>query len=187
MCLDIHLALSFPKFLLVLFFFSAWVKLWCLLNFLLKSETIKLTKLNKQSSIRFFSLETKKKNYFPPPLNRKSRLWKSACSYNRQDRSKLFEVVPLVSCNKDVQGHKSAWCFAGVENESELILARAGIFYMSAKDINALTICPFHRSELGEGARIPSEFQMIAGMSALISLEIESCIWPLWLYSPNNA
>ena len=30
----------------------------------------------------------------------------SACSYDRQDRSKLFEVVPLVSCNKDVQGHK---------------------------------------------------------------------------------
>ena len=70
----------------------------------------------------------------------------------------------MVSCNKDEQGHKSAWCFAGVENESELILARAGIFYMSAKDINALTICPFHRSELGTGwrrsqntCRIPDE------------------------------
>ena len=100
----------------------------------------------------------------------------SACSYDRQDRSKLFEVVPLVSCNKDVQGHKSAWCFAGVENESELILARAGIFYMSAKDINALTIFPFHRSELGEGARIPTEFQMIVEMSALISLEIERAV-----------
>ena len=88
----------------------------------------------------------------------------SPCSYDRRDRSKLFEVVPLVSCNKDVQDHKSAWCFAGVENESELILARAGIFYMSAKDINALTICPFHRSELGTGwrrsqntCRIPDE------------------------------
>ena len=99
-----------------------------------------------------------------------------ACSYDRQDRSKLFEVVPLVSCNKDVQGHKSAWCFAGVKNESELNLARAGIFYMSAKDINALTICPFHRSELGEGARIPTEFQMIVGMSALISFEIERAV-----------
>ena len=40
---------------------------------------------------------------------------RSACSYDRQDRSKLFEVVPLVSCNKDVQDHKSAWCFAGVK------------------------------------------------------------------------
>ena len=81
-----------------------------------------------------------------------------------------------MSCNKDVQAHKSAWCFAGVKNESELNLARAGIFYMSAKDINALTICPFHRSELGEGARIPSEFQMILVMSALISLEIERAV-----------
>ena len=53
----------------------------------------------------------------------------SACSYDRRDRSKLFEVVPLVSCNKDVQGHKSAWCFAGVKSESELNLARAGIFF----------------------------------------------------------
>ena len=52
----------------------------------------------------------------------------SASSYDRRDRSKFFEVVPLVSCNKDVQGHRSAWYFAGVENESELILARAGIF-----------------------------------------------------------
>ena len=59
-----------------------------------------------------------------------------------------------MSCNKDVQAHKSAWCFAGVKNESELNLAREGIFYMSAKDINALKIWPFHRSELGEGARI---------------------------------
>ena len=74
----------------------------------------------------------------------------SACSYDRRERSKLFDVVPLVSCNK---GHKSAWCFAGVENENELILARVGIFYMSAEDINALTICPFHRSELGTGWR----------------------------------
>ena len=47
---------------------------------------------------------------------------------------------------------------------------------MSVKDINALKICPFHRSELGEGARIPSEFQMILGMSALISLEIERAV-----------
>ena len=61
----------------------------------------------------------------------------------------------------DVQGHKSAWFFSAVENESELILARAGIFYISA---NALTICPFHRSELGTGwqrsqntCRIPDE------------------------------
>ena len=51
----------------------------------------------------------------------------SACSYDRQDRIKLFEVVPLVSCNKDVQGHKSVSCFAGVKSESELNLARACI------------------------------------------------------------
>ena len=85
-----------------------------------------------------------------------------------------------MSCNKDVQGHKSAWCFAGVENESELILARAGIFYMSAKDINALTICPFHRSELGTGWRrsqntcgIPDEIAF-HGKGKEMSREIEA-------------
>ena len=46
----------------------------------------------------------------------------SACSYDRQDRSKLFEVVPLLSCNKDVQGHKSAWCFAGLRTRVNLSL-----------------------------------------------------------------
>ena len=45
-----------------------------------------------------------------------------------------------------------------------LSLPEQVIFYMSAKDINALTICPFHRSELGTGwrrsqntCRIPDE------------------------------
>ena len=33
-----------------------------------------------------------------------------------------------MSYNKDVQGHKSAWYFARVENEGELILARADNF-----------------------------------------------------------
>ena len=63
MCLDIHLALSFPMMFVD---YS---------NYLKARQLIGLTKLNKQSSIRFFSRETKKKNYFPPPLNRKSRLW----------------------------------------------------------------------------------------------------------------
>ena len=70
----------------------------------------------------------------------------SACWYDRRDRSKLFEVVPLMSCNKDVQGHKSAWYFAGVENVSELILARAGIFLHECKRykrLNNLSIPPF--------------------------------------------
>ena len=47
----------------------------CSLFYLKARQLIELTKLSKQSSIQFFSGETKKKNYFPPPLKRKSRLW----------------------------------------------------------------------------------------------------------------
>ena len=77
----------------------------------------------------------------------------SPCSYDRRDKSKVIAEVPLLSCNKDIESHKSTWSFAGVQSESQLILVRAGIFYINPKDVNALTICPFHRSELGIGWR----------------------------------
>ena len=31
---------------------------------------------------------------------------RSACLYDRQDRSKLFGVVPLVSCNKEIRMYR---------------------------------------------------------------------------------
>lgn len=66
-----------------------------------------------------------------------------------------------MSCNKDVQIH---CCFAEVKNENEHILAQAGIFYMSSKDVNAFRICPFHCPQSlaldGKGARTPAGFQM---------------------------
>ena len=56
--------------------------------------------------------------------------------------------VPLLSCVKDIESHKSHWSFTGVTGEQELILLRAAIF-TTLQDISNLTICPFHRSELG--------------------------------------
>lgn len=73
-------------------------------------------------------------------------------SYDRRDKSKLITEVPLLSCNKDMENHKSLWSFAGVNGEQELILLRAGIFN-TQQDVSAFTICPFHRSELGIGWR----------------------------------
>ena len=75
----------------------------------------------------------------------------SRCSYDRRDKSKITTEVQLVSCEKDIESHKSLWCFAGVRSEQELILARAGIF--DSRDVSGLTICPFHRAELGTGWR----------------------------------
>ena len=51
----------------------------------------------------------------------------SPCSYDRRDKSK----VPLLSCKKDIESHRSTWSFAGVEIESELILVRAGMSFPS--------------------------------------------------------
>lgn len=75
------------------------------------------------------------------------------CSFDRRDRSKSFQIIPLPECNKEIANHKSVWSFSGVESEVELILARAGIFYAQSQDTSALSICPYHRSELGVGWR----------------------------------
>ena len=42
--------------------------------------------------------------------------------------------------------------FTGVTGEQQIILQRAGIFTMQ-RDVRDLTICSFHRSELGTGWR----------------------------------
>ena len=41
----------------------------------------------------------------------------SPCSYDRRDKSKLITEVPLLSCDKDMENHKSLWSFAGVNGE----------------------------------------------------------------------
>ena len=77
----------------------------------------------------------------------------SFCSYDRRDRKKSTELVPLVTCQKDISSHQSAWSFSGVESERELILMRARIFSANARDTGDLSIFYFHRSELGIGWR----------------------------------
>ena len=71
------------------------------------------------------------------------------CSYDRRDQNKSVNEVLLLSCVKDIR-HRSLWSFTGVTEEQELVLLRAGIF-TTQQDVSDLTICPFHRSELGTG------------------------------------
>jgi len=72
------------------------------------------------------------------------------CSCNRRDRNKCTEVVPLLSCKRDISHHTHLWSITDVESEVDLILSRASIF---ARVENNLTICPSHRSSLGIGWR----------------------------------
>ena len=69
------------------------------------------------------------------------------CSFDRRDRSHSLEIVPLLSCTKDITRHKSLWQFHDKNNEVDLILARAALFTMP-QNVNTLTICPAHRSSL---------------------------------------
>ena len=86
------------------------------------------------------------------------------CGYNAKDRKRGTEIVPLMSCDKDINRHKSLYKFTGPENEVELTLCRAAMFTKS-KSLSSMTICPNHRSKLGLGwyqgsstrCRVPEE------------------------------
>ena len=88
---------------------------------------------------------------------------RGSCSNDRRDRTKNTNIVPLLSCDKDISGHTSFLSITDVNSEVELLLARASIF-SPPDDIQRLTICPFHRSSLGMGwnrgsqtCRVPQE------------------------------
>ena len=86
------------------------------------------------------------------------------CGYNPKDQKLNTEIVPLLSCNKDIDSHKSTYKFTGPEDEVELILSRAAKFSKS-ESLRAMTICPNHRTKLGLGwsrgsstrCRVPEE------------------------------
>ena len=68
-------------------------------------------------------------------------------------RYKETNVVPLLSCKRNVTEHTRVVGIAGdIDTESELIMARASIF-VSPSDISKWQICPAHRSRLGIGWR----------------------------------
>ena len=85
------------------------------------------------------------------------------CSFDRRDRSQSIEIVPLLSCSKDITGRKSLWQFQDVKNKVDLILARAAMFTVP-QNVDIVTICPSHRLSLGLGGtrgtercRVPPE------------------------------
>ena len=72
------------------------------------------------------------------------------CGYDSKDRKRDSKIVPLLSCDKDINCHKSLYKFTGPEDDVELILSRAAKFTKS-KSLSSMTICPNHRSKLGIG------------------------------------
>ena len=99
-------------------------------------------------------------------LRHRLKNWKMErnCSFRRlvdgqcgQDprSTKVQDLVPLLTCNKDISRHKSSLGLmtgSGVDTEVELILARSSIFSFPS-NISDMDICPAHRSSLGIGWR----------------------------------
>ena len=72
------------------------------------------------------------------------------CSFDQRDKKQSTEIVLLLSCSKSITNHKSLWNFQDMDNEVELILARATVFSIQ-ESVQTMTICPSHRSSLGIG------------------------------------
>ena len=85
------------------------------------------------------------------------------CSFDPKDKRKSTEIVPLVTCDRDISTHTSLWSISDVKTEVQLILARASIL-SPPEENTSLTICQSHRASLGIGwcrgsqrCRIPKE------------------------------
>ena len=99
-------------------------------------------------------------------LHHRFKNWKMErnCSFQRlvggqcgQDprSTKVQDLVPLLTCNKDISRHKSSLMLmtgSGIDTEVELILARSSIFSFPS-NISDIDICLAHRSSLGIGWR----------------------------------
>lgn len=74
------------------------------------------------------------------------------CGPDPRSKNQSCQVVPLVSCNKNITCHKKLLKFSGCDTEIELILARSACF-RTPVNIQEMTICPLHRERLGIGWR----------------------------------
>ena len=72
------------------------------------------------------------------------------CGSDKKDRTGSVEMIPLLSCNRDISRHKSCFSITGIENEAELLLARASIF-APPQNVETWIICPQHRASLSVG------------------------------------
>ena len=72
------------------------------------------------------------------------------CGFSSKDKEKSVKLIPLLNCTSNIDKHKSALAFTDVQNEVELILARARLF-SRPQNIDQLKICPHHRETLGLG------------------------------------
>ena len=59
--------------------------------------------------------------------------WATPCSFDRTDRSQSIEIVPPLSCCKNITWHKSLWQSQDVKSKVDLIPARVAMIYHGTK------------------------------------------------------
>ena len=91
------------------------------------------------------------------------------CGFISKDKEKSVKLIPLLNCTRNVDKHKSALALTDVQNEVELILARARLF-SRPQNIDQLKICPRHRETLGLGWKRSST---CCNIPALLTSHIE--------------
>ena len=77
------------------------------------------------------------------------------CGHSSKDRARSVAHVPLLTCERNIQPHKAAFKFSGVDSEVDLILTRVSLF-SRPKNVSQLSICPRHRELLGLTWKRPS-------------------------------
>ena len=50
------------------------------------------------------------------------------CGHSSKDQARSVAHVPLLTCERNIQPHKAAFKFSGVDSEVDLILARVSLF-----------------------------------------------------------
>ena len=76
---------------------------------------------------------------------------RSSCSFDAKDRKRQTQIIPLLSCSKDISRHLSSHSFSQVKDEIDLILSRVAWFDKPTESIESITICPHHRAVLHVG------------------------------------
>ena len=79
-------------------------------------------------------------------------LEQTAPAFDRLDKRKSLEIATLRNCSKDISSYCSHWSLSGVTTESELLVAKVGIFGKE-ETLRLDTICPHHKLEPGLGWR----------------------------------
>ena len=112
------------------------------------------THLFTSAEIESFALRHPLKNWKMERNCSFQRLLGGQCGQDPRS-TKVQDLVPLLTCNKDISRHKSSLGLmtgSGVDTEVELILARSSIFSFPS-NISDMDISPAHRSSLGIGWR----------------------------------